>query len=172
MLQDWGAARVTASYDLNETQLLDLAAATDPGRLEVVVHQHMPMFHMEHCVFCSVLSPGTNKTNCGRPCDRHVVELTDRVGDAHPLAADIACRNTLFNQTPQSGAESVGALTGLGVRHFRVELLRQSAGQTESTVRLYRRLLDGSLGGGEVWRALSATSQIGVTRGTLSLPVL
>ena len=68
-----GATRVTASYDLNREQLLDLVAAVPPGRLEVVVHQHMPMFHMEHCVFCAVVSPGTNKHNCGRPCDVHEV---------------------------------------------------------------------------------------------------
>ena len=73
------ADSVTASYDLNRDQLLDLVAAVPPDWLEVVVHQHMPMFHMEHCVFCAVLSPGTNKTNCGRPCDTHVVKLRDRV---------------------------------------------------------------------------------------------
>jgi putative protease len=51
-----GAQRVTASYDLNRDQLLELASRADAARLEVVVHQHMPMFHMEHCVFCAVLS--------------------------------------------------------------------------------------------------------------------
>ncbi len=50
-LLDAGARRVTASYDLNREQLLDLVAAVPPGWLEVVIHQHMPMFHMEHCVF-------------------------------------------------------------------------------------------------------------------------
>ena len=68
-LRSLGAQRVTVSYDLNRDQLLDLVAAVPPTWLEVVIHQHMPMFHMEHCVFCAVLSPGTNKTNCGRPCD-------------------------------------------------------------------------------------------------------
>ena len=64
---------MTASYDLNREQLLALVALTPADRLEVVIHQHMPMFHMEHCVFCAVLSPGTNKHNCGRPCDEHLV---------------------------------------------------------------------------------------------------
>ena len=81
----------------------------------MVIHQHMPMFHMEHCVFCAVLSPGTNKTNCGRPCDRHVVQLRDRVGAEHTLQADVACRNTLYNATPQSGAETVSELIARGV---------------------------------------------------------
>ena len=84
-LRSLGAERVTASYDLNRDQLLDLVAAVPPAWLEVVVHQHMPMFHMEHCVFCAVLSPGTNKHNCGRPCDVHQVKLRDRIGMEHPL---------------------------------------------------------------------------------------
>ena len=82
-LQQQGAHRVTASYDLNRDQLIDMARHSRVDLLEVVIHQHMPMFHMEHCVFCSVFSPGTNKTNCGRPCDSHVVQLRDRVGSAH-----------------------------------------------------------------------------------------
>ncbi|MEN6558060.1 MAG: U32 family peptidase, partial [Thermoguttaceae bacterium] len=45
-----GAQRVTAAYDLDERRLLDLAAAVEPGRLEVIVHRHTPMFHSEHCL--------------------------------------------------------------------------------------------------------------------------
>ena len=48
----------------------------------------MPMFHMEHCVFCTFLSNGTSYKNCGRPCERHHVQLRDRVGQLHPLLAD------------------------------------------------------------------------------------
>src|SRR5262249_20806854 len=109
-IREQGGRRVTASYDLNREQLLDLVAAVPASTLEVVIHQHMPMFHMEHCVFCAVLSPGTNKTNCGRPCDVHEVQLRDRVGMAHPLKADVGCRNTLFNAVPQSAAEVVPLL--------------------------------------------------------------
>jgi U32 family peptidase len=58
------------------------AAAVD--LLEVVIHQHMPMFHMEHCVFCSVLSPGTNKTQLRTTVrHRHRVQLRDRIGMEH-----------------------------------------------------------------------------------------
>ena len=46
------------------------------------------MFHMEHCVFCTFLSNGTSYKNCGRPCERHHVQLRDRVGQLHPLLAD------------------------------------------------------------------------------------
>jgi putative protease len=162
-----GLARVTASYDLNREQLLALVAATPPEWLEVVVHQHMPMFHMEHCVFCAVLSPGTNKTNCGRPCDDHVVKLRDRIGVEHPLTADVGCRNTLFNAVPQSAAEAVPALLARGVGHFRVELLDESAETIGDIIRCYRDLLAGRTTGREVWGRLNAANRVGVTRGTL-----
>ncbi len=139
----------------------------DASRLEVVVHQHMPMFHMEHCVFCGVISPGTNKTNCGRPCDRHVVQLRDRVGAVHPLHADVACRNTLFNAQPQSGAEVVADLRSHGVVGVRVEFLEQSAGDVARTLTLYRQLLAGQTSGSDVWSKLNASNRVGVTRGTL-----
>ena len=163
-----GAQRATASYDLNREQLLDLVAAVPPAWLEVVVHQHMPMFHMEHCVFCAVLSPGTNKHNCGRPCDTHQVELRDRIGLAHPLKADVGCRNTLFNAVPQSAAEAVPQLVGRGLRDFRIELLDDASdADTRRIIDLYSELLAGRVTGQHVWKTLQAANRVGVTRGTL-----
>ncbi|MGV3483060.1 MAG: DUF3656 domain-containing U32 family peptidase [Planctomycetaceae bacterium] len=162
-----GCQQVTASYDLNRDQLMDLIQSMPAGRLEVVIHQHMPMFHMEHCVFCSVLSPGTNKTNCGRPCDRHVVQLRDRVGASHPLQADVACRNTLYNAVPQSGAEAVPTLLAHKVGAVRLELLEEDAASTVKILGIYRKLLSGQLSGREVWTQLKASNRVGVTRGTL-----
>lgn len=162
-----GLQRLTISYDCNREQLLDLVAATDASRLEVVIHQHMPMFHMEHCVFCAVLSPGTNKTNCGRPCDTHTVHLRDRIGVEHLLTADVGCRNTLFNAVPQSGAEAVAALRERGVGHLRIELLDESASEISSIITAYRDLLAGKVTGQSVWAGLQAANRVGVTRGTL-----
>ena len=165
-LKELGGELVTASYDLNREQLLDLAAQTPPGWLEIVVHQHMPMFHMEHCVFCSLLSPGTNKTNCGRPCDRHDVKLRDRTGAVHRLTADVGCRNTLFNAVPQSAAEAIPALLGTGIRSFRVEFLEDDDSIAD-TLLVYRDLLSGRVSGKDIWRRLKASNRVGVTRGTL-----
>ncbi|MFO0919742.1 MAG: DUF3656 domain-containing protein [Planctomycetaceae bacterium] len=162
-----GAARITASYDLNRDQLLELTAAVPPAWLEVVIHQHMPLFHMEHCVFCAVLSPGTNKTNCGRPCDRHLVQLRDRVGMEHPLKADVGCRNTLYNAVPQSGADVVAELQQRGLRDFRIELLDETPDEVRRTVELYQLLLAGQKPSEEIWRELRAMNRVGVTRGTL-----
>jgi putative protease len=162
-----GLSRLTASYDCNREQLLALVAATPPEWLEVVIHQRMPMFHMEHCVFCAVLSPGTNKTNCGRPCDDHIVKLRDRIGVEHPLTADVGCRNTLFNATPQSAAEALPGLRTRGVCHFRIELLDEPAAEIRTIITAYRDLLAGRITGRDVWTHLRALNRVGVTRGTL-----
>jgi putative protease len=164
-----GCGRTTASYDLNREQLIGLVTALPAcgDSLEVVVHQHMPMFHMEHCVFCAVLSPGTNKTNCGRPCDDHVVRLRDRVGAEHLLTADVGCRNTLFNAVPQSAAEVMPELVAAGVRHFRIELLDEPPSEIARVIRCYRDLLAGRVPAHQVWRMLQAVNRVGVTRGTL-----
>jgi putative protease len=166
-LSEQGAAKITPSYDLNRDQLLDLVAAVPPHWLEVVIHQHMPMFHMEHCVFCAVLSPGTNKTNCGRPCDTHQVKLRDRLGMEHPLTADVGCRNTLFNATPQSAAEVVPELLARGIKNFRIELLDDQGPRLTELVQLYQRLLASEATGKQVWTRLKATNRVGITRGTL-----
>ncbi|REK12747.1 MAG: U32 family peptidase [Planctomycetota bacterium] len=168
LLRSAGAGRVTASYDMNRDQLMTLVDAVPPAWLEVVIHQHMPMFHMEHCVFCAVLSPGKNKHNCGRPCDVHQVRLRDRVGMEHALTADVGCRNTLFNAVPQSAAEAVPELCKRGVRDFRVELLAGTPrDETARVIDLYRRLLAGELRGKDVYGTLKAANRVGVTRGTL-----
>jgi U32 family peptidase len=167
LLMQGGVQRVTASYDMNREQLLDLVTAVPSEWLEVVIHQHMPMFHMEHCVFCAVLSPGTNKTNCGRPCDTHVVKLRDRIGMEHILQADVGCRNTLFNAVAQSSAEIVPTLVERGVRQFRLELLDESPTEIQQVIELYRKLLRGEIRGETVWRELNASNRVGVTRGTL-----
>ncbi len=167
-LREQRVDRLTVSYDLNRDQLLHLVASTPASWLEVVVHQHMPMFHMEHCVFCAVLSPGTNKTNCGRPCDDHQVELQDRAGMKHPLTADVGCRNTLFNATAQSGAEVVPELLRAGVSCYRVELLNEStADEVHEVLALYDGLLRGIHRGVDVWKKLKALNRVGVTRGTM-----
>jgi putative protease len=162
-----GVERVTAAYDANREQLLELVAGGDAARIEVVIHQHMPMFHMEHCVYCAVLSPGTNKTNCGRPCDEHEVRLRDRIGVEHPLTADVGCRNTLYNAVPQSGAEAVPALMAGGIRHLRIELLDEQPRDVTPIITAYRNLLAGRASGRDVWAELRAANRVGVTRGTL-----
>ncbi len=163
----FGLERVTASYDLNVVQLDALLSAAPPEWFEVTIHQHMPMFHMEHCVFCAFLSKGKDYHDCGRPCDTHDVRLRDRVGAEHPLKADAGCRNTVFNSQAQTGAKFVERLLALGVRHFRVEFLNENPDEVVRTITKYRQLLRGEISGTQLWRELKLFNQLGVTRGQM-----
>jgi len=166
----FGLERVTASYDLNFQQLEALLQGAPADWFEITIHQHMPMFHMEHCVFCAFLSTGTDYTNCGRPCDKHDVKLRDRVGMEHPLKADVGCRNTVFNALAQTGAEYVEQMLALGARNFRVEFLNETPEQVAQTISKYRQLLRGEISGTELWRELRLMNQLGVTRGQMAGP--
>ena len=126
----------------------------------------MPMFHMEHCVFAAFMSQGSTFLDCGRPCEKHRVHLRDRVGVAHPLRADVGCRNTLFNAAAQTGARFFDPLWAAGLRPFRVELLEENAAETAQALSAYRALLDRREDGGALWQRLRATHQLGVTQGT------
>ena len=163
----FGLERLTASYDLNVVQLDALLTAAPPEWFEVTIHQHMPMFHMEHCVFCAFLSSGKDYRDCGRPCDTHDVRLRDRVGAEHPLKADAGCRNTVFNSQAQTGAEFVERLLALGVRNFRVEFLNENPEEVVRTITKYRQLLRGEISGTQLWRELKLFNQLGVTRGQM-----
>ena len=162
--------RVTASYDLNIGQLEALLQAAPGHWFDITLHQHMPMFHMEHCVFCAFLSSGKDFRDCGRPCDSHRIALRDRVGAEHPLKADAGCRNTVFNSRAQTGAEYAARLMALGARSFRVEFLTESADEVTRTVERYRQLLAGQISGAELWRELKLINQLGVTRGQMETP--
>jgi putative protease len=162
-----GLDRLTVSYDLNIDQALALLRNAPPRWFEVTLHQHMPMFHMEHCAFAAFLSQGKSFLDCGRPCDRHNVKLRDRVGMEHPLKADVGCRNTLFNAVAQTGARYYDEMRRAGLAHFRVELLEESSDETTQIIRLYQELLSGTKRGDSLWRELKAQSQFGVTAGTL-----
>jgi putative protease len=162
-----GCSLVTPSYDLNIQQMVDLLRRTDTSKLEIVIHQHIPMFHTEHCVYCTFLSEGTDYTNCGRPCEEHRVSLQDRIGMSHPVRVDDGCRNTVYNALEQSGAEYLQNFLELGVSSYRVEFLEESAEKVHEVLDLYKRALSGEINGSQVWRALKATNQLGVTRGQL-----
>ncbi|MEH2209129.1 U32 family peptidase [Nostoc sp.] len=170
--QHFGLERLTASYDLNINQLQDLLTSCPPQWFEVTIHQHIPMFHMEHCVFCAFLSTGTDYTNCGRPCEKQEVKLRDRVGSEHVLKADVGCRNTVFNGTAQTGAEYVQRLIELGLRQFRIEFVNETPEQVSKTIHCYSQLLQGEITGSQLWRELKLQNQLGVTRGPMGVSAL
>jgi len=167
LLMNHGFAQLTPSYDLNIDQLTDLLSHSQPEWFEVTIHQQLPMFHMEHCVFCRFLSEGTDFTNCGRPCESHEIELRDRLGYQHPVKADAGCRNTVYNATPQSASAYLGRLLAAGIKRYRIELISQDAKETREAIDAYLPAIRGEVDGQEVWRRLKVISKLGVTKGSL-----
>ncbi|WP_433944273.1 DUF3656 domain-containing U32 family peptidase [Paenibacillus sp. SN-8-1] len=162
-----GLDTVTPSYDLNIQQMVDLLGKSRTADMEIVIHQHLPMFHTEHCVYCTFLSEGTDYTNCGRPCEDHRASLQDRIGMSHPVRVDEGCRNTVYNAIEQSGAEYLNHFLEFGVPSYRVEFLEETPEQVLEVIDLYTRALRGEISGTQVWKQLKATNQLGVTRGQL-----
>ncbi|MGC4064352.1 MAG: DUF3656 domain-containing protein [Polyangiaceae bacterium] len=138
-----GAAAFTPSYDMDAAQLGAMLASPLAPYAEAVIYHPMPLFHMEHCVIAALLSEGKDFRDCGRPCERHRVDLPDRTGLALPVEADIGCRNTVFHGKAQSAAERLRGWQSSGLRRFRLELVRQTAQETEIIVRAHRELIEG-----------------------------
>ncbi|MBI1944777.1 MAG: U32 family peptidase [Deltaproteobacteria bacterium] len=156
---------VTPSYDLDERQLAALLTGGLGPQLELPLHQPLPLFHTEHCLFAALLSSGSDHTSCGRPCERHVVSLRDRIGLELPVEADVGCRNTVFHARAQSAAALVGRAQAARVRRFRVELVREPDAEVTRIVRGYRALLDGTIDARALARQLGGPT--GVVKGSL-----
>lgn len=162
-LMSHGLTSVTPSFDLNVQQLTDLVKSTKPQDLEVVIHQYMPEFHMEHCVFAAFLSEGSSFRDCGKPCEKHHVELKDPYGQFHYLKADHECRNTFYKGSPQSAGFLLEELQRSGVSKLRIEALSESAAELKQKVELYLLLLNNSLSYLELKKKINVQEKYGLT---------
>lgn len=165
-----GLQRLTPTHDLNSSQIAALARDTDASRLEVIAYQHLPVFHTEHCVFCRFLSTGTSYRDCGRPCEKHRVELQDKSGRRHPVVADVGCRNTVFGAEAQEASASLGLWLESGIRHFRLEFAHETAAEVTEISSLFRSALEGEIPAERLTRELRRVAPQGTTRGSLYVP--
>lgn len=166
-LLSMGLSTLTPAYDLDLSQLLDLCKGVPGERLEVTIHQHLPLFHNEHCVYSHLLSDGSDYRTCGRPCEEHLVSLRDGLGVEHPVIVDVGCRNTVFNARAQSAAGCLPQLLAAGVRRLRVELVRESGEETRRVLTAYAALLAGTRSPRAVMNEVGALEKYGVSAGTL-----
>jgi putative protease len=174
-----GLTRITPTHDLNAAQIRDLAETIGGARIEVIAYQHLPVFHTEHCVFCRFLSTGTSYRDCGRPCEKHQVQLKDATGRAHPVIADVGCRNTVFGAEAQEASASVVAWRRAGIRHFRLEFAHESADQVREVIRIWDLALSERMTALKLATQLKTIAPQGTTQGSLfvaddylKLPVL
>jgi len=169
-LLDLGLEMLTPAHDLNAAQVAELAREIGGGRMEAVAYQHLPVFHTEHCVFCRFLSQGTSYRDCGRPCESHVLALRDPAGRAHPVVADVGCRNTVFGAEAQQAGGHLEAWIAAGIRRFRLEFAHETAAQVTAVSRAFADTLWGKSSARELAETLRRVTPQGVTEGSLYVP--
>jgi len=165
-----GLTRFTPTHDLNGAQVVDLANRIGPEKMEVVAYQHLPVFHMEHCVFCRFMSTGTSYKDCGHPCEKHRVALRDQQGRAHPVMADVGCRNTVFGAEAQEASSHLGAWLATGIRHYRLEFVHETAAQVASIAEAFQLTLHGKQRAVQLAATLQKVAPMGATEGSLFVP--
>ncbi len=170
LLLDLGLTRLAPTHDLNAAQVAQLARGTGAAAIEAIAYHHLPVFHTEHCVFCRFLSTGTSYKDCGRPCEQHRVALRDEHGRAHPVMADVGCRNTVFGAEAQEAARHLPAWMAAGIRHFRLEFVHESAQQVEEVTRAFADYLAARATPDQLQRRLRQAAPEGVTEGSLFVP--
>lgn len=167
---DLGITRITPTHDLNAAQIASLARDIGPDRIEAIAYQHLPVFHTEHCVFCRFLSTGTSYRDCGRPCEKHELHLKDSAGRAHPVIADVGCRNTVFGAEAQDASTSLDSWRRAGIRHFRLEFASETADQVRDVIRAWDAALAGRMPASKLAAELKTIAPQGTALGSLFVP--
>lgn len=167
-LMDKGLSRITMGLDLNQWQVDDMLANANGNWFEVIVHQHMPEFHMEHCVFAAYLSKGSSFKDCGKPCEKHKVSLKDMYGNIHHLAADQECRNTMFKAEAQAATSQVQTWQRNGVANFRIEGLWEDGASILKKATIFQKLLNEVISSRDALDELGMMEKFGVSAGVLS----
>ncbi len=166
-----GLLRITPTHDLNAEQITALAGQIGGGCIEAIAYQHLPVFHTEHCVFCRFLSSGTSYKDCGRPCEKHTVSLRDVNGRAHPLVADVGCRNTVFGAEAQDASGWLDDWRAAGICHFRLEFAHESAADVRAITRAFGQTFEGRKSSAQLAQELKRFAPQGTTVGSLFVPV-
>src|SRR5262249_25599213 len=150
---------------LNADQVAALAREIGAENVEVVAYHHLPIFHTEHCVFCRFLSTGTSYKDCGRPCEKHRVALRDAAGRAHPVMADVGCRNTVFGAQAQEASRHLDAWRAAGLRHLRIEFAHETAEETARVIEAFAAYSAGRASADSLTRTLKDVTPGGTTEG-------
>jgi U32 family peptidase len=169
-LLDLGLQRLTPAHDLNAAQVADLARSIGAELFEVIAYQHLPVFHTEHCAFCRFLSTGTSHENCGHPCEKHRVSLRDANGRAHPVMADVGCRNTVFGAEAQEASPHLQAWRNAGIANYRLEFVHETATELALVAKAFADAFQGIIDYSELRSRLKRVSPQGTTEGSLFVP--
>ena len=165
-----GIDRITPTHDLNAAQITALARQVGAHNIEVIAYQHLPVFHTEHCVFCRFMSTGTSYKDCGRPCEKHQIALQDQSGRAHPVIADVGCRNTVFGAEAQEASIHLDAWRNAGIAHYRLEFVNETAKELTAVADAFQSALSGQITSSQLSAKLKKAAPQGLTEGSLFVP--
>ncbi len=165
-----GLTRITPTHDLNAAQVSALARTAGDDKIEAIAYQHLPVFHTEHCVFCRFLSTGTSYRDCGRPCEKHRVELKDPNGRAHPVMADVGCRNTVFGAEAQEASAHLTDWLRAGIRNYRLEFVHETAADVQRVTQAFVQALASEITPQQLGIELRKIAPQGTTEGSLFVP--
>jgi putative protease len=98
------------------------------------------------------------------------VALKDSSGRAHPVMADVGCRNTVFGAEAQEASGHLDLWRAAGIRHFRLEFVHESAEDVRQVTRAFESALAGRLPAQQLARELKRIAPEGTTEGSLFVP--
>lgn len=156
------------SYDLNDLQVKELLKATSKLNSEITVHQSMPSFHMEHCVFAAFLSKGSSYKDCGKPCEKHKVQLKDQFGHFHWIKPDQECRNTMFNAQSQTALKYLESWSLTGLKEIRFEALHEAHQELLQKISTYQKFINHEISLEQALLLLQSHESYGLSEGQLS----
>ncbi|MBO4545013.1 MAG: DUF3656 domain-containing protein, partial [Verrucomicrobia bacterium] len=164
-LHNCGLRILTLSNDLGMKQIVSMFQYADPECFELILHQHIPMFHTAFCLFCAYLTKEPGFPKCGMPCEHNILKIKDRTGIEHPILTDAGCRNTIFNGRIQTVCEYYKELRSIGLRRFRIEFVQESPEDITFILSLYKQLIKNEISGSQIWDHLRSRS-FQLTRGS------
>lgn len=159
---------ICLSYDLNADQAGLLIDQMDSKSVELTIHQYMPSFHMEHCVFAAFLSRGHSFKDCGKPCEKHKVQLKDQFGHSHWIKPDQECRNTMYNSKAQTALKYLQNWDHNKISAVRFEALNELGYELTGKIHQYLKYFTHEQSLEQTLSLLSATESYGLSAGNLS----
>jgi putative protease len=93
--------------------------------------------------------------------------LRDMSGRAHPVMADVGCRNTVFGAEAQEASKHLELWRAAGIHRFRLEFAHESDAQVTRITRAFVAALHGRSTARELARQLQQAAPQGTTEGSL-----
>ena len=99
-----------------------------------------------------------------------MVQLKDESGRAHPVMADVGCRNTVFGAEAQEASAHLEAWLAAGIRHFRLEFVHESPEQMAAIANAFESALSGTIAAQVLAATLKKLAPQSTTEGSLFVP--